>query len=150
ALVAVRSALLGRLDRLTVDNGRAGGRLAPKQAAHALAQHGVDPLPRAGQAPQAKIVVDGGPRPVLARQIAPGAAAAQKVEEAIENPAEVNTAGAASRLGSRKQGFELGPLAIAEITGVENCGHETPWRLPAGESRPGQPCGQRSANPPSG
>src|SRR5260221_2715445 len=73
-----------------------------------------------------------GPGAVLTWQIAPGAATAQQVEDAVDNPTEVDGSGTTAGLGEREQGFENGPFDIAEVARVDNRGH-------AGYGAPGPP-----------
>src|SRR5260221_2325912 len=119
AVVPMRAALFGGLDRLAIDDRGAGSRLASSRATHALTQDAVYALPDAGEAPRVKIVIDSGPRPILLRQIAPGAARPQEIEDAIENPTKVDTTGTPTWLGAWEQGFEQGPFAIVEVTGID-------------------------------
>jgi hypothetical protein len=118
AVVAMRPALFGRLHRLTVDNGRAGRRIASVRSTHALAEDAVHTLPDAGPPPRAKIGEDRGPGTVFAWHIPPGAARPQEVEDAVENPPQIDAAGTPSPLGAWEQGFEQGPFTIAEVTGI--------------------------------
>src|SRR5260221_4515620 len=86
AVVPMRAALFGGLDRLAIDDRGAGSRLASSRATHALTQDAVYALPDAGQAPRAKIVIDSGPRPILLPQITPGAAPPPVIRHATETP----------------------------------------------------------------
>ncbi len=119
AVIAMRPALFGRLHRLAIDNGRAWRRLASDRATHALTQDMVNALPDASPSPGVKVVVDGGPRTVLAWHIAPGAARPQEIEDSVEDPSEVDAARTPTGLGRGEQGFEQGPFAIAEVTGID-------------------------------
>lgn len=118
AVVAMRPALFGRLDRLAVDDGGAGSGLAPVRLAHALAEDAVNTLPDASATPRAKIVEDRRPGTIFTWHIAPGAARPQEIEDAIEDPTKVDATGTPSRLGGREQGLEQRPFTIAEVTGI--------------------------------
>src|SRR5262247_2900749 len=111
AVVAMRAPLFGRLDRLAVNDGRAGSQLASDRATHALTQDTVNALPDARPSPRIEVVVHGGPRPVLPRQIAPSAPRTQQIEDAVEDSTQVDTTGTPTRLCCREQGFEHGPFA---------------------------------------
>src|SRR5215207_4749151 len=83
-LASVEAALaapaVGRLDALRIEDRRRGLRFTPFGLTHQRAQAVVEALPEAAQAPPPEVAVDGLPRRVLARQIAPGAARAVEVE----------------------------------------------------------------------
>src|SRR5262249_56535478 len=57
-VVAAHAADAGGLDRLTVNNARAGLGIAPEPHPQPLAQHHVEPLPGAVEAPLAEVMVD--------------------------------------------------------------------------------------------
>src|SRR5258708_22524877 len=76
AVVAMRPAWFGRLDRLALDDGGAGSGLASDRSTHALAEDAVNALPGASPAPDAKIVQHRGPWALFTGQGAPGAARA--------------------------------------------------------------------------
>ena len=76
AVVPMRPAWFGRLDRLAIDDGGAGSGLASDRSTHALAQDAVNALPGASPAPEAKRVEHRGPWALFTGQGAPGAARA--------------------------------------------------------------------------
>src|SRR5262249_4281566 len=84
-VVALGPAGLGGLDRLAVDHGGAGRRLAAIHLAHILAQDVVDLLPDAGVPPGVEVVGDRLPRRVVVGQHPPGAAAAGQVEDSVDD-----------------------------------------------------------------
>ena len=71
SVVAAWPAWVRRLDRLAIENGRGGLRLAPCRRAYALASRTVDLFPGTRVAPLPEVVVDGVPLGELVRQEAP-------------------------------------------------------------------------------
>src|SRR5262245_49513725 len=78
ALVATRTALLGRFDGLAGADRRTGRRLALGLPADLLAQERLEVGPGAVQPPTPEVVKGGRPGPVLPGQRAPGAATASE------------------------------------------------------------------------
>src|SRR4051794_25778865 len=102
-LAAIIASLLsshaGALDRLRIDNTRGGLRITPKTDPQALADGCVESLPGTIDAPEAKVMVDGLPRREVVRQQAPGAAAAENVEDGVEDLADAVEARSSRSLG---------------------------------------------------
>jgi hypothetical protein len=95
---------------------RLGGAAHP--LAHALAQGGVGRLPRAAQAPLPEVVEGRLPAREAVRQHPPRHAAAQDVEDGVEDLAQSHRAGTSFSFPGRKQRFEDGELRVGEITVV--------------------------------
>ncbi len=100
------SSLLGRLHRLTIDDGRAGSRLAPLFLAHPFAQGGVHALPDPGVAPGAEVAPHRGPRRKLMRQGSPLASRAVQVQNGIDHFTHLGGSGVSPWLG---RGDQLSP-----------------------------------------
>src|SRR5579885_770865 len=100
-VVPMRAAAPGRFDRLASDDRGTGRRLSPDLPPQPFAPRGVNLLPRAVQAPFAEIGRDRGPGAVITRQQAPLAAAAQHMEDAVEDHTHVDGAWVPTRLGGR-------------------------------------------------
>jgi hypothetical protein len=113
-----RPACMG-LHRLTINDRSAGSGITSCVEARQLAEACMDPPPRPVETPLAKIPIHRGPGTVLAWHIAPGAARPQQVEEAVENPPQIDAARTPTWLGRREQGVEQGPFMIAEVTGID-------------------------------
>src|SRR5215469_2998542 len=120
---AMGATLFRGFDRLTIDNGSAGGALAPHTCSSQLPQVRVDLLPGAVEAPTSQIVIDRRPGAVLGRQIPPRTATAQHVEQAIENAPNVDRAWPSAWLRGGNQGREQRPFAVTEVTGIHWRGH---------------------------
>src|SRR5215207_6791468 len=119
-LAAIIASLLsshaGALDRLRIDNTRGGLRITPKTDPQALADGCVEPLPGTIDAPEAKVMVDGLPRREVVRQQAPGAAAAENVEDGVEDLAQVVEARLSRGFrGWGQMGFDARPFSIGEV-----------------------------------
>src|SRR5215207_2473448 len=119
-LAAIIASLLsshaGALDRLRIDNTRGGLRITPKTDPQALADGCVEPLPGTIDAPEAKVMVDGLPRREVVRQQAPGAAAAENVEDGVEDLAQVVEARSSRGFrGWGQMGFDARPFSIGEV-----------------------------------
>jgi hypothetical protein len=87
-IASLLSSHAGALDRLRIDNTRRGLRITPKTDPQALADDCVEPLPGAIDAPEAKVMVVGLPRQEVVRQQVPGAAAAENLEDGVEDLAQ--------------------------------------------------------------
>lgn len=88
-------------------------------------EHVVDVLPGAVQAPLPKIVVHNAPRRQVMGQHPPRAAAAQQVEDPIENFSPGVVGGSPAALGLRHQMLDEVPFFITEISWVWLSGHHT-------------------------
>src|SRR5277367_3345724 len=111
-----RLPLFGRFQRLAVEDrgGRAG--LAAERFAQRHVELFPNALPDAVALELAEDVVDRGTRrKCAARQIPPGTAGAQKIEDRIHRPAHVGLARPPARLRRRDQRFKALPLRIGQI-----------------------------------
>src|SRR6266568_8533857 len=115
SIVATNPSLLRRLHRLTVDDGRAGSRLAPLFLAHPFAQGGVHALPDPGVAPGAEVAPHRGPRRKLMRQGSPLASRAVQVQNGIDHFTHLGGSGVFPWLGRGDQRFQDPPLVVAHI-----------------------------------
>src|SRR5262249_31456990 len=116
-------AAVDRLDRLAVDTGGAGIRVAADGVA-GLAAHGFQQgLPGAVDLPVAEVGVDGLPGWQVVRWRSPGAALASDVEQGVEDLAHRVVAGPSARADGRDQGCEHGPLRFREVTRVRFAAH---------------------------
>src|SRR5829696_4966435 len=76
----------GRLDRLAIDDARAGLRISLKAHPHPLAYGCVHPsCPRSVQAELSEVVVDAAPRWEIVSKQAPGAAAPHNIEDGVKD-----------------------------------------------------------------
>src|ERR687889_1763193 len=99
-VVAPRTASLGGLGRLRVDNGGARGRLSARQATQALAKGGVYPPPCTVDAPRPEVVVGGLPgQEEVVRKQPPGAPSPQHVEDGVQQLACFVGSGTPAGLG---------------------------------------------------
>src|SRR5262249_48903660 len=114
-VLAMRSALLGGLDALAVDDPHAGALLAAGPVTDAVAKGVVDPRPGAVVAPLVKVVVAGAPGGEVMGHHPPGATAAEDVEDTVEDIAELDRARPASRLGGWEKALEAFPLGAGQI-----------------------------------
>src|SRR6516162_4051668 len=134
-VVAPGTAALGRLDRLAVDHGGAGRRLAVVHPPHVGPQDVVDLLPQAPVPPGVEVIGNGLPRREVVGEHPPGAAAAGQVEGGVDDLAQgvgAGPAGAGARLG--EQVFDVDPLQVGQIAGVTHpCFHA--GSLPARRTR---------------
>src|SRR5215218_5435023 len=87
-VAALFSSHPGTLDRLTIHYPGAGLGVPPEADPHPLAQSNVHPFPRPVQTPGAEVVVDSLPGWEVVRQQPPGAAAANDVEDGVEDLAQ--------------------------------------------------------------
>lgn len=116
--IAVRAAALARLDRLTIQDGGTRCGLAPAALAHPFTQDGVDVLPEASGAPGAEGGRGGvGPETVVAWHQTPLTAAAEHVQDAIEDAAQVDGARTPTRLGRWQQQRQDSPLVSLSSDG---------------------------------
>src|SRR3712207_3594657 len=93
----------------------AGLRVPVQANPHALALGGVHPLPGAVQAPGAEVMVDGLPRREVMRQQPPGAAAADDVEDGVQDFAGGVHPGTPGSSREGHEWFEEGPLGVGEV-----------------------------------
>ena len=126
AVIAVRAADLGRLDRLAVDAAGRRGRLAPGPPADLRAQGVVDRPPGAIARPSGEIVVDGPPGREVAREGPPRAAVPVAVEDRVDHLAEVGLAGPAVDPGGREVGFDDAPSGVGQVAGIGFGSHPLP------------------------
>jgi ankyrin repeat protein len=118
-VVAALSGLVGRFDRLAVNNGRRRGHVAPFGVAHPIAQRVVDEGPGPILAPLAKIAIDGLPGAKVFGQKPPRAARSHHVKDGVDQSAAVVADGASAfapaGLGCGHQRFDLVPFFIGQI-----------------------------------
>src|SRR5262249_30438937 len=118
AVVAVRAADLGGLDRLAVDAAGTGRRLPTRFAADLHPQGIVEGPPGPVGGPADEVVIDGPPAREVVRQGPPGAAVAVTVEDRIKDVPEVGLAGPPQVRGGREQRLEDVPLGIGQVTRI--------------------------------
>jgi hypothetical protein len=111
-------AAIGGLDRLAIDDSCAWLRISACLASETFAQGGVNPLPGPIPTPQAEVVRDGLPWRKLVRQQPPRAAAADDVDNAIEDLAQRMKPWATGCCGHREEGFEDTVFCVGKIRGV--------------------------------
>ena len=73
------------------------------------------PLPRSIQTPEAEVVLEGLAGRELVRQQSPGAAAADHIEEGVEDLAQGIDPRTPVGFGSGKVGFQAAPFGIGEV-----------------------------------
>jgi antirestriction factor ArdC-like protein len=112
---------LMRLDRLAVENRGTRRGIASRPLAGQFPQVRMHPFPGPITTKLPKIVLHRGPRPIVARQVAPGAAAAHEIEQAIDAAPQVDRTRPPPGLSGRQEWRQHAPLRIREITGV-------PWK----------------------
>jgi hypothetical protein len=95
-------AAIGRLDRLQVNNGRAGLAVPPFLLAHIAPQTIVDTLPGSIFAPSAEIAINGLPGRVLTRQVAPLAAGTGDIKRWHSEPGAYRWFGFARRVSRQE------------------------------------------------
>src|SRR5712692_8591943 len=115
ASIAVRFATSRRLDRLTVDDPRTGLAITSRLRPPALPQGRVDALPGAVETPAPEVVVERLPRRKRVRQQPPGTAAADAVQDAVEDLTHRREPRATGRGRNRQQRFELTVVRVREI-----------------------------------
>jgi hypothetical protein len=124
AIVAMRAALLGRSDRLAVNNRCAGGRFPPGPRAYPLPLPGMNAFPSAVQTPSAEVMIDRLVAWDLMGQEPPGTAAAQQIKDPIQDAAEIDRAWAPARFGWWEQWSQHRPFLVGEIGRVSIGNHE--------------------------
>src|SRR5262249_7719248 len=115
---AARPATGRGLDRLAVDDGGAGLRVAPGGDAHFPAQGGVPLLPQFGALPISEVTVDSLPGGEVVRQHAPTGATGELVEDGIDDLAHILAPGVPTRLGGGNERREPRPFHIGQIGGI--------------------------------
>ena len=118
-VVAAFSGLIGRLDRLAVNNGGGRGHCLALRPTRPVAQGVVDEGPRPILAPLAKVAIDGGPRAEVLGQQPPGAAGTHHMEDGVKQGASLQfdraSAFAFAGLGFGHQRLDLVPFFISKI-----------------------------------
>src|SRR6266849_1368098 len=99
AIIAMRPAPLSGFHRLTVDNGRTWGRLPSTLHPKPLPQRFHHPLPNAGVAPLAKVVIHRRPGGIFMGQQAPSPSTTQYIKDPIKNLSHMHTSGPPSWFG---------------------------------------------------
>ncbi len=127
AIEAAGPAHLSGLDRLAVQDRRAGTGRAPFPLAQQGAQRRVEPFPGAIARPLVKVVAHGGPPRELFGQQPPGTPGPHQIEKGIEHLAQRDGAGAARLGGRRHQGLEHLPLGVGQIGGIRRTGTGRAW-----------------------
>src|SRR4029453_8675048 len=130
-VAAFGPAAISRLDALTVDDGCARLTLPPLLLAQVATQAVVNALPGPVQAPSPEVAIDGLPRRILARQGRPGTSRARQVEDGVERQAHVSLPVPAAGFGRRDKGFDILPLSVGKVAGVELIAHTLMLPKPA-------------------
>src|SRR5438105_3877176 len=78
----------------------------------------MDPFPGAVDSPVTVVIVNGGPRRKVMREIPPQAPVPNDVEDGINDAAHGNCARTATNLSRREKRLKQCPLLIGEICGV--------------------------------
>src|SRR5579864_7004960 len=106
---------LGRLDRLTVDAGDAGSRIAASLRTNTPAKDVEQAVPGAVLLPLLEIVVDGFPGRQIIGQSSPRATLAGKVQDGVDDFTHIGLARSPARLSGRYPGFQDSPLAVHQV-----------------------------------
>ena len=118
-IVAALSGLIGRFDRLAVNNGRCGSHLPPFGITQPIAQRVVDEGPSPILTPLAKVAIDGLPGAEVFGKKPPRTARSNHIKDGVDQDAAVlaERASALARagLGCRHQRFDLVPFFISQI-----------------------------------
>src|SRR4029450_397387 len=77
----------------------------------------VNALPGPVQAPSPQVAIDGLPRRILARQVAPGTSGARQVEDGVERQAHISLPAPAAWFSRRDKGFDILPLSVGKVAG---------------------------------
>src|SRR6185437_11429376 len=117
-IVAMWPSLLGRLDRLAVQDGRAGLGLAAVELADGNDKGVMDFFPQASPSPASEVPVDRLPGWETMRQHAPRTTAARHVEDAVNEVAIIIFSGPAAGFGGWEQVFDVVPLQFGQIARV--------------------------------
>src|SRR4029453_19325934 len=110
-VAALGPAAISRFHALAVDDGCARLTRSPLLLSQVATQAGVNWLPGPVQAPSPEVAIDGLPRRILARQVAPGTSRARQVEDGVERQAQVSLPAPAAGFGRRDKGFDILPLS---------------------------------------
>jgi hypothetical protein len=78
----------------------------------------MDFLQRSVVVPALEVVMHGATRGQVLRNIAPTAAGAQDIHNAVEHFSDIDFPASASSFGRRDQRFDLSPLGIGQVAGV--------------------------------
>src|SRR5215213_11323002 len=119
SIVSAHATDAGSLHRLGVEDGSARLGITTCARAYPFAQHRVDLLPGAVQAPHPEVVVHRRPRRELTWKHAPLAAASQEVEDGVEDLARGPLARTPSELGGRDKWGEDLPFWVRTIAGIQ-------------------------------
>src|SRR4051794_6729891 len=114
-VVTAGSTGLRCLHGLTVDHSGSGLRFPAACRAILFAQDLIDALPFAVLTPRAEVVIDDIPGRQIVRHHAPGDAATQHIETAVDNPPQVMDALPAPPFALREKRNKKLPLLIREI-----------------------------------
>src|SRR5919197_2327815 len=115
AIIAPNAPHPSCLDRLAIENACARLCIASRFYPNCLPQGGMQLLPEALQPPTPEIVIHGLPRWQIMGQQAPGAAAAEYIEDAIENLAHRVDPRPPSGLGRWDVRRQTAPLGVSHI-----------------------------------
>jgi len=123
SLPAVPADRLGRfrgLDRLAIDNPGGGLRVPPQPPPTLFPQAVRDGFQRAVRGPLDEVVVPGGARRQIVRQVAPGAARLLEVQECVHDLAQWDGCGApwTARFAFPQQRLQQRPLGVGQVTRV--------------------------------
>src|SRR6266852_7135644 len=118
-VVAALSRLVGRLDRLAINNGSGGCHLAFLALAHAVTQRVVNERPSPILTPAPKAAIDGLPTTKVLRQKSPGAARTNHVKDGVDQAPPIQRGRSAtlsfSRFRSRNEGLDVLPFFISQV-----------------------------------
>src|ERR1044071_54938 len=122
-IVAPLPRLIGRTDRLAIQDGRRGLRAFPDGVAHGLTQQIVDDLPAALLGPKPEVMVNRLPRAKVTGQEAPGTTGAHEVKQRVADAAQVRrrTTAAFASLAGRYHHLQEIPLFISQIRWIQSC-----------------------------
>src|SRR5277367_2001207 len=117
-VVADLAADLGPFDRLGVDAGGTGGLLTTGLGADASSQRVEDGLPGAIAVPALEVIVGGSLGDEVVRQEVPLATGAALVEQGVDDLAQVDRPRSTTGFGGQQNGFDQGPLGVAQVGGI--------------------------------
>src|SRR5437763_1713173 len=113
----------------------------------------VDPVQGPVASPLVEVTPDGALGREIHRQVSPLAAAADNIEDGVEDVPHVRLAGPAAAGLGRDVGLDKGPLGVREVTGIMVCSHAittsvTPGLFPLWDSLlPGALLGPEDRSP---
>jgi hypothetical protein len=134
-IVATNTTDTGRPDRLAVDDARARLRLAANADAEVLAEQLVNVLPSPVQSPQAKVVICRLPRRELVREQPPGTAAANDVEDGVQDLADRAEPWSANIFWRWQIRLKARKLGVGQVCEIRAPQWQTPAILPAKPTR---------------